>query len=570
MKFTDEQQRIFRFVKEEKGHGIIDAVAGAGKTTTIMECARLVEDKASILFCAFNNSIAGEILQRFHRLGLNDVTVKTIHSLGRQILIDNNLSGERWKLLDNKYQDILENKDTQKKIRPFIKKILQINGFLAGDIDNRNNFAAENLLYRINTRLLEINQKFRATLTGNTVRDIEELATHFGIFSSSEVRRKYFGEEIAAYFECHQKILDTGNMLAMQKKIIDYTDMLYLPHEWKLYPAKRYQFLFIDECQDLSKSQFAVVSKFGKKDGRILAVGDPQQSIYGFTGADIHSFDRVKEYTKAKLFPLTSCFRCPQTVIQLAQELRPDIKGCKPDAGLVNSIHFEEVSSSAQAGDLIISRLRAPIVLLIFDFIDKNIRVKIHEDEVKEIISEIRNIFKQDEVMTPVVSMPGGFERLKTSVKKRWDFIIGKNAARITHSVERELYIKTEKMFLHNKLEFLHKKYIQWEIKNASINDLLLKIRDYISETNTPIRLSTIHRVKGLENERVFILNYDELPYYRQHQKDWERIQEANLKYVAVTRAMSELFLVESKRTDVVEDNESLFDNFPFYGDEML
>jgi DNA helicase II / ATP-dependent DNA helicase PcrA len=570
MKFTDEQQQIFRFVKEEKGHGIIDAVAGAGKTTTIMECARLVEDKTSILFCAFNNSIAGEISQRFHRLGLNDVTVKTIHSLGRQILIDNNLSREPWTLLDSKYRDILESKDMQKKIRPFIKKIFQINGFLAGDVDNRNNFAATNLLYRINTRLLEINQKFRATLTGSTAMEIEALATHFGIFTGSEVRRKYFGEEIAAYFECHKKLLDAGNLLALQKKIIDYTDMLYLPHEWKLYPARRYQFLFIDECQDLSKSQFAVVSKFGKKDGRILAVGDPQQSIYGFTGADINSFDRVKEYTRAKLFPLTSCFRCPQTVIQIAQELRPDIIGSKADTGLVSPILFDEVSTLAQRGDLIISRLRAPIVLLIFEFIDKNIRVQIHEDEVREIISEIRNIFRQDEMMTPIASMPGGFERLKSTVKRRWDFIIEKNAARITLSVERELYIRTEKMFLHKKLEFLHKKYLQWKIRNASVNDLLLKIRDYVSETNNPIRLSTIHRAKGLENDRVFILNYDELPYYRQHQKDWERVQEANLKYVAVTRALNELFLVESKRTEVVEDNESLFDNFPFYRDEML
>jgi superfamily I DNA/RNA helicase len=570
MKFTSEQQQIFNFVSRGKGHGIIDAVAGAGKTTTIMECARLVDDRTSILFCAFNNSIAGEISQRFRRLGLTDVTVRTIHSLGRQILIDNNLTNEPWILRDDKYREILQSKDTFKKIRPFLKTIFQINGFLPADIDNRSNFAATNLLYRINNRLLELNQKFRATLTDNSSKDVEELATHFGIFSGSEVRRKYFGEEINAYFKCHQKLLEAGNLLALQKKIIDYTDMLYLPHEWKLYPEKKYRFLFIDECQDLSKSQFAVASKFGKKDGRIMAVGDPQQSIYGFTGADIHSFDRVKEYTKAIQFTLTSCFRCPQSVIQLAQEMRPDITGCKPDAGIVNSILFEEVTNMAQPGDLVISRLRAPMVLLIFDFIDKNIKVKIHDDEVREIINEIKNIFKQEEILTPVSSMPGGFERLKLTVKRRWDFITEKNAARITNHTEREIYIKTEKMFLNRKLEFLHKKFIQWSIRNACINDLLLKIKDYITGTDNPIKLSTIHRAKGLENKRVFILNYDELPYYRQHQKDWERVQEINLKYVAVTRSLNELFLIESKRSDVIEDNETLFDNLPFYGDELL
>jgi superfamily I DNA/RNA helicase len=564
IKPTPEQQHIFRFISGGKGHGIIDAVAGAGKTTTIMECARLLEDKSAILFCAFNNSIANEIYSKFHRLGLNEVAVKTIHSLGRQILMDNNFSGEPFQLEENKYLQILEDRNTQKRIRPFLKTIFKVNGFHPADIDNRNNFAAVNLLYRINTRLLDISQKFRATLAGNQLGEIEALATHFGIFTGSETRRRDFKEEIEAYFHCHQKLLEAGNELAAKQKIIDYTDMLYLPHEWKLYPDKRYRFLFIDECQDLSKSQFAVAAKFGRADARILAVGDPHQSIYGFTGADINSFDRVREYTKASSFALTSCFRCPQDVITLAREIRPDISGHKKLAGTVQTIHFDQVTGLAQHGDLIISRLRAPIVLLIFAFIDKNIKVKVHEDEMREIINEIKNIFKQEEIQVSISSIPGGFERLKATVKKRWDLIIERNANRITHSVEREIYIRTEKKFLYRKLEFLHKKYEQWKSMYSSIGDLLLKIRDYISATHDPIRLSTIHRAKGLENDRVFILNYDELPYYRQQQKEWEKVQELNLKYVAITRALDTLFLVENKRTDNLEKEEALFDNLPF------
>lgn len=561
---TEEQQRIFRFITDESGHGIIDAVAGAGKTTTIMECARLLDNKSDILFCAFNNSIANEISHKFRRLGMNDVAVKTIHSLGRQILLDNNFSGEPLSLTENKYYNILHDKGTQRNIRPYIKTIFRVNGFGPADIDHKNNFAATNLLFRINTRLLEINQKVRATLTHNNLHDIEELVTHFGIFSHSEVRRRDFKQEIEAYFHSHQQLLEAGNQLALRKRVIDYTDMLYLPHEWNLYPVKRYRFLFIDECQDLSKSQFAVASKFGRKDGRILAVGDPHQSIYGFTGADIHSFDRVREYTNATSFTLTSCFRCPGAVINLARQIRPDMTGRKTDEGIVSTVYFDEITSLAKPGDLIISRLRAPMVLLVFDFIDKNIKVKVHEDEVQEIINEIKNIFKQEEIQTPVSSMPGGFERLKSTVKRRWDYIIEKNAMRITHSVEREIYIRTEKNFLNRKLEFLHKKYEKWKSMYTSINDILLKIRDFISATNNPIRLSTIHRAKGLENERVFILNYDELPYHRQQQKDWEKVQEINLKYVAITRALKELFLVENRKTSSIEKAESLFDNLPF------
>ena len=71
MDFTEEQKQIFHFVQNETGHGIIDAVAGAGKTTTIMECSRYVQNQSEILFCAFNNSIATEILQKFRYRGFN-------------------------------------------------------------------------------------------------------------------------------------------------------------------------------------------------------------------------------------------------------------------------------------------------------------------------------------------------------------------------------------------------------------------------------------------------------------------------------------------------------------------
>jgi superfamily I DNA/RNA helicase len=113
MTFTEEQKRIFQFVAKESGHGIIDAVAGAGKTTTIMECAKFVKDKNTILFCAFNNSISGEIARKFHELGLNEVTVKTIHALGRQILQDNNSSGKPINLEENKYRELLKSNEIQ-------------------------------------------------------------------------------------------------------------------------------------------------------------------------------------------------------------------------------------------------------------------------------------------------------------------------------------------------------------------------------------------------------------------------------------------------------------------------
>ena len=109
MNFTVEQKVIFDFVQNGTGHGIIDAVAGAGKTTTIMECARFVANQNNALFCAFNTSIAKEIERKFHQKGMNGITVKTIHALGRRILADNNSTGYPLKLDNRKYSELLNN-----------------------------------------------------------------------------------------------------------------------------------------------------------------------------------------------------------------------------------------------------------------------------------------------------------------------------------------------------------------------------------------------------------------------------------------------------------------------------
>jgi superfamily I DNA/RNA helicase len=564
MEFTSEQKRIFQFVEHENQHGIIDAVAGSGKTTTIMECAKFVTDKSSILFCAFNNSIANEIATKFKKLGLNDVTVKTIHALGRQILHDNNNSGQPINLEENKYQILLKSADLQEKLNPYYEKILKINGFEVDYLDDQKKFAANNLINSVNSKLLDIIQKYRATLTKDDIIEFTNLATHFGIFNELEIKKENFNIEIEQYFECHKILLEAGNKLSQRTMVIDYTDMLYLPYIWGQQPIKKFEFLFIDECQDLSKSQFAIAAKFGKKESRILAVGDPRQSIYGFTGADINSFNRVKEMTKAIQLPLTTCFRCPQDVIALAKTIREDISGNKEEKGIVTSILFDNVIELAKPNDLIISRLRAPIVLLVFSFIDKNIKVSIHEDEVKEIINEIKNVFKQNELNVLISTLPDKFDDLEAQVLKRWNWIIQKNSERIIDLTERRMFIEQEKKYLEKKLNFLHKKHEQWKDNCDTINEILKRIKEFISAPDNAIKLSTIHRAKGLENKRVFIVNYDELPYFRLQQKEWEKTQEINLKYVAVTRSLSELYLIENKKLEIIEQEESLFDNLPF------
>ena len=554
MKFTEEQQQIFHFVREGAGHGIIDAVAGAGKTTTIMACAKYAKRPSRVLFCAFNNGIAREIRRKFIAREMPEVTVKTIHSLGLQMLMENPDFARRMQLSEYKYANLLKSDEMQEALAPFYAQLVELNNYGGGG--EKRAFASKKLRYAIDRKLLNINDKHRSCINGPKKENFDELVSHYGIFSATDEASEGFAKELRVYHKMHRILLTAGTKQAAEKFIIDFTDMIYLPFVWKLTSSVRYEWIFIDECQDLSKAQFAVAAKYGKKGSRILAVGDPRQSIYGFTGADAESFDRVKRMTKARQLPLTTCFRCPRKVIELAQTIRPDITGAKSDPGKVIILDEQDVSKHAKPKDLIICRYRHPLLLLAFNFIDRNVKVHIAEDEAKEFLNELGSLFKTDERRASIKRRYRTFKGLREQVFARNMWVIRQEAARISGGETKEKYLTAEETYLNKRLDFLQKKHRQWEKTCRTVESLLKKINTYLTAKKNAVRLSTIHRAKGLEEKRVFILDYDKLPIRRPQQRGWELRQEENLQYVAITRAEDRLYLVHSEDYDEEEEDQ--------------
>ncbi|MGB8190628.1 MAG: 3'-5' exonuclease, partial [Chitinophagaceae bacterium] len=297
--------------------------------------------------------------------------------------------------------------------------------------------------------------------------------------------------------------------------------------------------------------------KYVKPNGRVLAVGDPYQSIYGFAGADIESYNYIQEKLKAARLPLSGCFRCPENVITLAQKFRSDITAFTKKDGLIHDIKFNEVISMAKPGNLVICRIKAPLQVLMFQMIDQGIAVEVHEDEVKEFINDLKFIFLPDELNDQDV------------LRKQDDFFdevmdrnlesINKRSNKLKDKESKEEFIREEGRLLNSKLEFIKKQLIL-QVGCRNISELLAKIEKLISGGENAVKLSTIHRAKGLENDSVFILDYNKLPFYRDGQKDWELKQERNLKYVALTRTRKNLYLVNSDDVLDVEEDGSLFD----------
>jgi superfamily I DNA/RNA helicase len=269
------------------------------------------------------------------------------------------------------------------------------------------------------------------------------------------------------YFKMLRILLEKGNSYAEEEKQIDYADMLYIPHIWELESKDKYDFLFIDECQDLSAAQLFIAKKLVAYDGRVIAVGDPYQAINGFAGADTDSFNRVADTFKAKKLPLTKCFRCPDDVIKKAKEINSNITE-NEIGGFVQEIKYCNVVKMTKPGDLIIARNKKQIISIVSLFINKNKRINVRAELANEILPEL--------------------------------------------------------------------------MKRHSCGEIA--IRKAITAQGNTIKIMTIHGAKGLENDRVFIIGYNNLPVNDDNMQDWEKEQEKNILYVALTRAKRELFLV--------------------------
>ena len=118
-KATEAQLKIFDFVKNGKGNGIIDAVAGAGKTSTLMGCVMHIPNLDDVIYCAFNTSIRKELQKKF-KAAKKNVKVSTIHSLGFQML----RATKEYKLDDRKYNEIIKDPEFFESLVPEIDRIL--------------------------------------------------------------------------------------------------------------------------------------------------------------------------------------------------------------------------------------------------------------------------------------------------------------------------------------------------------------------------------------------------------------------------------------------------------------
>ena len=495
------QEKIFEWIKNGKGDAIVEAVAGSGKTTTLVEASKFLQTKNN-LFCAFNKHIADELKSK-----INGMSCKTIHSLGLSCLTF--AYKRKLEIKKHKYQEIIQ--IYYKDIAELIQKDL---------IKTNKNIDRKLINLQINEAISNLDELIRFTrLTLTNIQKSRELNKLIEFY---HLNSKYL-PLLIPYIPL---ILDEGLRLAESKREIDFDDMVWLPYQWQLTPKKK-DWLFVDEAQDLNIAQLNLVLKARNKGGRILFVGDSRQAIYGFSGADTDSMKRIQTKTNAIELPLSICYRCPISHIKEAQKIVSHIEPYhNAIKGKIYKIKREYLAEFVKPQDLIICRLNAPLIETCINLISQKIPAIVQGKNIeKRLINIINNLATID-----------GF-----NYQNFQDFLNIYRREKIDN-LRNKSNSQSRMIMINDECRGVAICYLKF--KCNSVEQLCSEIKNIFKQNKHSVTLSTIHKAKGKEKNRIFILLYELLPFTWEKQRDWEKEQELNLKYVALTRAKQELYMV--------------------------
>ena len=513
------QQDIFRYALDpDKGSFCIEAVAGSGKTTVLVEVAKRLASAypdEPILFVAFNRSIAQKLKEETK--DFPNMKCCTTHSFGLSVL---KRSGLDFVVNDNKWYDFIKN---------YMKKLE----------------AKENLSVRMKIRYisncLRLFHFCRANnVRSNNLREIKRVADLCGIMpiSSEPNTVKIMLEKSYSLYSF--KIKNPGGK---PKYEIDYSDMINLPlnEAFRRYIPK-YSFVMCDEAQDLTMSQQELICAALKKHGKLIPIGDSKQSIYFFSTGKADTFSEFKKLCNNVCLPLSVSYRCGKNIIAEAQKINPNIQACDTagDGAVIHQGHMRDV----KPGDMVLCRKTNPLITLAMRYLRVEIPVKIKGKDIGDDLIEL--IDKVTEGDTYMKIHPN---ILKPKLEKYLDEVI--------EMLMRQGLSKDE-IERHQTYQNVFEKVNAINII-AQDCETVYDIRGFIwklfntKKDEDMIVFSTVHKAKGLESDNVYILCPECLPMITQYSTNIDIEQEMNLKYVAVTRAKKRLTYVDVEESHINE-----------------
>lgn len=460
------QRAIFADVAEGSGHVLVRARAGTGKTTTIMEAlCHIPAGKSAGLF-AFNKAIERELAARAPA----NVQVRTLHSFGFSAL----RAAFNTRLDDGKVERVA-----------------------------RDLFSDASLRGGVLGNLAKLVSRAKSTLA-STIADLDALVDDLGL-DVPDLQRPDFidraGDILAA---CYR---DTSTC--------NFDDMIWLAVRHGV-RGPVFDYVFVDEAQDLNAAQIELALRAVRKGGRVFAVGDDRQAIYGFRGADARAVDNITKRLSARVLPLSITYRCGKAIVALAKEIVPDYEAAAsaPD-GVVRTVNDATLRADAAPGDFVISRKNAPLIGLCLGFLAAGKPASIAGRDIGAGLLALVDRAKTDRVLD-LLTFVDAWRREECDRL----FARGRDTQPIEDRAECIAALAEG---------------------TTTVGEVRARITALFSDKDDSQRIvcTTTHKAKGLERERCWVL------------ADTYSIgagtEEDNLWYVAITRAKSELCLVGAR-----------------------
>ena len=581
--------------RRQLGSLFIGALAGTGKTTLLLKILPYLTGHVAL--CAFNATVGAELSARVSALGLvpvdenSSTTAGTIHTLGKRTV--EQYLGYPVKVEQGRVARVLkEELDRRPEWRKFLaelgpgsSKVIvhwvdlakqagvglpSSSTFLELPPDHLPTWVA----------IAEQHGLFRPGTPTWVKEDAAEMAQRL-LMATESPWQTVLNPSAGPAFS------SSSSSSSSKPLTMDFSDMLRLP---LMIPAGAYQpgglirtyrFLLVDEMQDLNIARQLLVCRLLQPAGQVIGVGDVNQAIYGFTGAEADAIERfpyrVQEWQvnvqrensrgarpsieeRNQLHPITNLpltvtFRNTKAIVSWVQtNYEPLFEAWSgaEEGQSPTTITEQEFWSriTLQYGDAIVCRNTAPLVWTALKLLLNRVPVEIKGRDLKTRLLSLANDYSLEITgrgfrrMTTERTMEQALQQLSAD-----KLALLKEMTRLKDNLETESLagMAVEGDYLDALIAIIYtlvpdKK----ERERIQAGDRLKStIESLFDEQGAAVVLSTIHKAKGLEWDRVFVWGKNVLQPSPWARKDWELAQEENLMYVAETRGRKELVFVD-------------------------
>ena len=331
----DQKKAVF----QTEGPVLILAGAGSGKTRTLTHrIAYMIDENGvnpwNILAITFTNKAAGEMRERVDKIvgfGAESIWVSTFHSTCVRIL------------------------------RRFADRIGYDTNFTIYDTDDQKGIIKEVCKkLQVDTK----NIKERALMGAISAAKDELISPEeYVLKNMGDFSKKVYGD---VYME-YQRTLKKNNAMDFDDLLVKTVELFKICPEVLEYYQDRFLYIMVDEYQDTNTAQFELIRLLAKKNRNLCVVGDDDQSIYKFRGANIRNIlDFEQVYPDATVIKLEKNYRSSQNILDAANSVirnntKRKTKQLWTDREGGNLIHFRQFDTAYEEAEYVVSDIRAKV-----------------------------------------------------------------------------------------------------------------------------------------------------------------------------------------------------------------